>query len=129
MYAGASHGAVCEGKKHPGITAIYLTQSVKPDSTSEAWVSIFRERLEKSAPYCIVSDKDKAVMVISIVGMDADINKSTTAISLAIYTVRDSIFLDHWMYIADKESLEGSCDKAVAALQKEMRELKRLRMI
>jgi hypothetical protein len=33
------------------------------------------------------------------------------------------------MYVADKENLQSSCDKAVAALQKEMRELKRLRMI
>lgn len=129
IFAGSCHGAVCEGKKHPGITAIYLTESVKPESAAEEWASAFRERLAKSALYCIVPDKDKAVMVISIVGMDADINKSSTAISLAIYTVRDSIFLDHWMYVADKESLESSCDKAVAALQKEMRELKRLRMI
>jgi len=67
--------------------------------------------------------------VISVVGMDADINKSSTAISLAIYTVRDSIFLDHWMYVTDKENLESSCDKAIAALQKEMKELKRLRLI
>ena len=129
IFAGTCQGAVCAGKKHPGITAIYLTQSVKPDSAAEEWVSTFRERLEKSDPYCIVSDKDKAVMVISVVGMDADINKSSTAISLAIYTVRDSIFLDHWMYVADKENLQSSCDKAVGALQKEMRELKRLRMI
>jgi hypothetical protein len=129
MFAGTCHGAVCEGKKHPGITAIYLTQSVKPDSAAEEWVSAFRDRLAKSDPYCIVPDKDKAVMVISLVGMDADINKTSTAISLAIYTVRDSIFLDHWMYVADKENLQSSCAKAVTALQKEMRELKRLRMI
>ena len=129
MFACTCHGAVCEGKKHPGITAIYLTQSVKPDSAAEEWVSAFRDRLAKSDPYCIVPDKDKAVMVISLVGMDADINKTSTAISLAIYTVRDSIFLDHWMYVADKENVQSSCDKAVAALQKEMRELKRLRMI
>ena len=129
IFAGSCHGAVCAGKKHPGITAIYLTQSAKPDSAAAEWVSTFRERLEKSDPYCIVSDKDKAVMVISVVGMDADINRSSTAISLAIYTVRDSIFLDHWMYVADKENLESSCDKAVAALKKEMHELKRLRMI
>lgn len=129
MFAGTCHGAVCEGKKHPGITAIYLTESVKPESAAEEWVSAFRDRLRKSDPYCIVTDKDKAVMVISVVGMDADINKSSTAISLAIYTVRDSIFLDHWMYVADKENVQSSCDKAVAALQKEMRELKRLRMI
>ena len=129
LLAGSCQGAVCEGKKHPGITAIYLTQSVKPESAADEWVSAFRERLAHSDPYCIVPDKDKAVMVISLVGMDADINKTSTAISLAIYTVRDSIFLDHWMYVADKESLQSSCDKAVAALQKEMRELKRLRMI
>ena len=77
MVAGSCHGAVCEGKKHPGITAIYLTESVKPESAAEEWVSAFRDRLRKSDPYCIVPDKDKAV----------------------------------------------------AALQKEMRELKRLRMI
>ena len=129
MFAGSCYGAVCEGKKHPGITAIYLTESVKPESAAEEWVSAFRERLAKSDPYCLVPDKDKAVMVISVVGMDADINKSSTAISLAIYTVRDNVFLDHWMYVADKENLQSSCDKAVAALQKEMRELKRLRMI
>ena len=129
VMVGSSHGGVCEGKKHPGITAIYLTQSVKADSAAEQWVSTFRDRLEASKPYCIVPDKDKATMVISMVGMDADINKTSTAISLAIYTVRDSVFLDHWMYVADKESLESSCDKAVAALQKEMKELKRLRLI
>ena len=129
IFAGSSRGAVCQGKKHPGITAIYLTQTTKPDSAAEGWVTAFRDRIEHSDPYCIVSEKDKAVMVISIVGMDADINKTSTAISLAIYTVRDSIFLDHWMYVADRDNLQSSCDKAVAALQKEMRELKRLRMI
>src|SRR5579871_1857616 len=90
IFAGSARGAVCEGKKHPGITAIYLTQSVKPESAAEEWVSTFRDRLAKSDLYCIVPDKDKAVMVISIVGMDADINKTSTAISIAIYTVRDS---------------------------------------
>jgi hypothetical protein len=125
----SARAAVCEAKKHPGITAIYLTQSTKPDSAAEQWVSSFRDRLQSSDLYCIVPDKDKAIMVISVVGMDADINKSSTAISLAIYTVRDSIFLDHWMYVADKENLQTSCEKAVTALQKEMRELKRLRMI
>jgi len=129
VMVGSSYGGVCEGKKHPGITAIYLTQSTTADSAAEQWVSTFRDRLQASQPYCIVADKDKATMVISVVGMDADINKSSTAISLAIYTVRDSIFLDHWMYVADKENLESSCDKAVAALQKEMKELKRLRLI
>jgi hypothetical protein len=129
VMVGSSYGGVCEGKKHPGITAIYLTQSTKADSAAEQWVSTFRDRLQASQPYCIVADKDKATMVISVVGMDADINKSSTAISLAIYTVRDSIFLDHWMYVADKENLESSCDKAVAALQKEMKELKRLRLL
>jgi hypothetical protein len=129
VFAGSSHGAVCQGKKHPGITAIYLTQTTKPDSAAEEWVAGFRDRLEHSDLYCIVSDKDKAVMVISVVGMDADINKTSTAISLAVYTVRDSIFLDHWMYVADRDNLQSSCEKAVAALQKEMRELKRLRLI
>jgi hypothetical protein len=129
VMVGSSYGGVCEGKKHPRITAIYLTQSTKADSAAEKWVSTFRDRIQSSQPYCLVEDKDKAVMVISVVGMDADLNKSSTAISLAIYTVRDSIFLDHWMYVADKENLESSCDKAVAALQKEMKELKRLRLI
>jgi len=129
VMVGSSYGGVCEGKKHPGITAIYLTQSTKTDSAAEKWVSTFRDRIQSSQPYCLVEDKDKAVMVISVVGMDADINKTSTAISLAIYTVRDSTFLDHWMYVADQENLEGSCDKAVAALQKEMKELKRLRLI
>lgn len=129
VFAGSCHGAVCETKKHPGITAIYLTQTTKPESAAEEWVTAFRDRIEHSDPYCLVSDKDKAVMVISIVGMDADINKTSTAISLAIYTVRDSIFLDHWMYVADRDNLQSSCEKAVAALRKEMRELKRLRLI
>jgi hypothetical protein len=129
IFADSSHGAVCPGKKHPGITAIYLTQTTKPDSAAEEWVAAFRDRLEHSDPYCVVPDKDKAVMVISVVGMDADINKTSTAVSLAIYTVRDNIFLDHWMYVADRDNLQSSCEKAVTALQKEMRELKRLRMI
>jgi hypothetical protein len=126
---GSSRGAVCEGKKHPDVTALFLTQSTKADSAAEEWVSGFRDRIRDSDPYCIVPEKDKAVMVISVVGMDADVARSSTAISIAIYTVRDSIFLDHWMYVADKEDLQSSCDKAVAALQKEMRELRRLRMI
>jgi hypothetical protein len=125
----ASHAAVCEGKKHPGVTAIYLVQSTKPDTAADTWVSTFRDRINESDPYCIVPDKDKAVMVISVVGMDADVNKISTAISIAIYTVRDNIFLDHWMYVTDKDNLTSSCDKAVKALEKEMKELKRLRMI
>jgi hypothetical protein len=126
---GSSRAAVCEGKKHPDVTALFLTQSTKAGSAAEEWVSGFRDRIRDSDPYCIVPEKDKAVMVISVVGMDADVARSSTAISIAIYTVRDSIFLDHWMYVADKEDLQSSCDKAVAALQKEMRELRRLRMI
>ena len=129
IFGGSSHGAVCQGKKHPGVMAIYLTQTTKPDSAAEEWVTAFREQIEHSDLYCVVPDKDKAVMVISVVGMDADINKTSTAISLAVYTVRDSIFLDHWMYVADRENLQSSCDKAVKALQKEIRELKRLRLI
>ena len=129
VFVSSSHGAICQGKKHPGITAIYLTQTTKPDSAAEEWVTAFHDRLEHSDLYCVVPDKDKAVMVISIVGMDADIDKTSTAISLAVYAVRDSIFLDHWMYVADRENLQSSCDKAVTALQKEMRELKRLRLI
>jgi len=124
-----SHAAVCEGKKHPDVTALFLTQSTKAGSAAEEWVSGFRDRIHNSDPYCIVTEKDKAVMVISVVGMDADVAKTSTAISIAIYTVRDNIFLDHWMYVADKENLESSSDKAVAALEKEMKELKRLRMI
>jgi hypothetical protein len=129
LVPGSSRAAVCEGKKHPDVTALFLTQSTKPGSAAEDWVSGFRDRIRDSGPYCIVPDKDKAAMVISIVGMDADASSTSSAISIAIYTVRDNTFLDHWMYVADKESLPSSCDKAVAALQKEVKELKRLRMI
>src|SRR6266481_951991 len=87
---GTSRAAVCDGKKHPDVTALFLTQSTKAGSAAEQWVSEFRDRIHDSDPYCIVTDKDKAVMVVSVVGMDADASSSSTAISLAIYTVRDS---------------------------------------
>jgi hypothetical protein len=61
--------------------------------------------------------------------MDADVNKSSTAISIAIYTAKESLFLDHWMYVAGNDNLQSSYEKAVTALEKEMRELKRLRLI
>lgn len=124
-----SNAAVCDSKKHPDVTAIFVTPSVKTGSTAEQWVTGFRDRIHDSVPYCIVEDKDKAVMVISVVGMDADVSMNRAAISIAIYTVRDSIFLDHWMYLTDKENLPSSCDKAVAALEKELKELKRLRFV
>jgi hypothetical protein len=129
IFCSSSQAAVCESKKHPDVTAFFLTQSTKAGSAAEEWVDSFRSRIHDSDPYCIVTDKDKAVMVISVVGMDADVNGTSTAISIAIYTVRDSIFLDHWMYVSDRENLQSSCDKAVKALQKEMKELRRLRMI
>jgi hypothetical protein len=124
-----ARGAVCEGKTHPGVTALYLSQSTKENSAAEKWVSGFREHIQESDPYCLVPDKDKAVMVISVVGMDADTNKGSTAISIAIYTAKESLFLDHWMYVASNENLQSSSEKAVAALEKEIRELKRLRLI
>jgi hypothetical protein len=61
--------------------------------------------------------------------MDADANRNSTAISIAIYSSKESLFLDHWMYVADRESLESSSDKALAALAGEIKELKRLRLI
>jgi len=129
LVAGCSHAAVCEGKNHSGVTALYLSQSIKPDSAAEQWVSDFREQIQGSDPYCLVSDKDKAVMVVNVVGMDADLSKNSTAISIAIYTAKGSIFLDHWMYVAAKENLQSSSEKAFASLQKEIQELKRLRLI
>lgn len=125
----AARAAVCEGKNHPGITAIYLSQSTKENSAAEQWVSTFRDRIKESDPYCIVTDKDKSVMVVSVVGMDADVNKSSTAISIAIYTAKEGLFLDHWMYVAGNDNLQSSSEKAVKELEKEMRELKRLRLI
>jgi hypothetical protein len=85
--------------------------------------------LEKSAPYCLIQDKDKSAMVVSVIGMDADANRLSTAISIAVYSSKEGLFLDHWMYVADRDSLESSSDRAVAALEKEIKELKRLRLI
>jgi hypothetical protein len=129
IFPDPARAAVCEGKNHPGVTALYLAQSTKENSAADKWVSGFRERIQESDPYCLVPDKDKAVMVISVVGMDADANKGSTAISIAIYTAKESLFLDHWMYVASNENLQSSSEKAVAALEKEIRELKRLRLI
>ena len=67
----AGWAAVCEGSKHPGVTAIHLADATKADSTAARWVSDFRERIEKSAAYCVIADKDKSAMVVSIIGMDA----------------------------------------------------------
>jgi len=125
----AGHAAVCTGPKHPGVTAIYLADSTKANSTAAKWVSGFHDRIEQSNPYCLVDDKDKSNMVLSVIGMDADANGTSTAISIAIYTPKDSLFLDHWMYVVDRENLQSSRDKAVAALEKEMKELKRLRLL
>lgn len=129
IFSRSAHAAVCEGKNHPGITAIYLVQSTKENSAAEQWVTGFRDRIKESDPYCLVTEKDKSVMVVSVVGMDADVNRSSTAISMAIYTAKESLFLDHWMYVAGNDNLQSSCEKAVTALEKEMRELKRLRLI
>jgi hypothetical protein len=126
----SAQAAVCEKKKnHPGVTALYLSESVKENSAAEQWVSTFRDRIKESDPYCLVTDKDSAVMVLSVVGMDADANQGSTAISIAIYTVKESLFLDHWMYVASNENVSSSAEKAVTALGKEIRELKRLRLI
>lgn len=125
----SGRAAVCEGSKHPGVTAIYLADTTKADSTAARWVSGFRERIQKSAPYCLIQDKDKSAMVMSVIGMDADANRNATAISIAIYSSKESLFLDHWMYVADRDSLESSSDRAVAALEREIKELKRLRLI
>lgn len=129
LLAPSAGAAVCEGSKHPGVIAIYLTDSAKSDSAAAKWVADFRQRLEKSAPYCLIKDKDKSAMVISVIGMDADANRLSTAISIAVYTSKDGLFLDHWMYVSDRDSLESSSDRAVAALEKEIKELKKLRLI
>ena len=129
LLAHSAGAAVCEGSKHPGVIAIYLTDSTKTDSSAAKWVAEFRERLEKSAPYCLIQDKDKSAMVVSVIGMDADANRLSTAISIAVYSSKEGLFLDHWMYVADRDSLESSSDRAVAALEKEIKELKRLRLI
>ena len=62
-------------------------------------------------------------------GTDADLNGISTAISLAVYSTKESIFLDHWLYVSGKESLDSSAQKAVAALEGEVKELKRLRLV
>jgi ABC-type sugar transport system substrate-binding protein len=129
LLSGSALAGVCAGKNHPGITAIYLVQSTKENSAAEQWVTGFKDRIKESDPYCLVTDKDKSVMVVSVVGMDADVNKTSTAISIAIYTAKESLFLDHWMYVASDDNLQSSYEKAVKALEKEMRELKRLRLI
>lgn len=124
-----SYAAVCNGSKHAGVTAIYMADSTKAESTAAKWIAGFHERIQQSNSYCLVDDKDKSAMVLSVIGMDADINGNSTAISIAIYTPKDSLFLDHWMYVVDHENLESSGAKAVAALEKEMKELKRLRLL
>src|ERR1700757_755422 len=112
LVAVPSQAGLCTGKSHPGVTAIYLSQSTKEGSAAEQWVKNFKDQIKDSDPYCLVDDKDKAVMVVSVVGMDADLNKTNTAISLAIYTAKESLFLDHWMYVAGNENLENSAEKA-----------------
>jgi hypothetical protein len=121
--------AVCERKNHPGVIALYVSEATDSDSAAERWVSEFRELMRRSAPYCLVKQKEEAALALSVLGKDADLSGSSTAISIAVYAVKDDRFLDHWMYIAGKESLESSAQKAFATLDQEAKDLKKLRLI
>ena len=124
-----SHAEVCQGKSRPGVATLYLAESTGSNSAAKEWASHFRELIQKSPSYCLVDQKEKAVVIVSMLGTDADLNGISTAISLAVYTTKESIFLDHWLYVSGKESLDSSAQKAVAALEHEVRELKRLRLV
>jgi hypothetical protein len=107
---------------------LYISESAHGEAAKQ-WVSQFHELIGKSSVYCLVSQKEKAVLVVSILGRDADLNGISTAMSIAVYTVKYATFLDHWMYISGKDSLESSAQRAVAALEKEVDELKKLRLV
>jgi hypothetical protein len=121
--------AVCEGKSHPGVIALYVSEATDSDSSAERWVSEFRDLMRRSDPYCLVKRKEDAVLALSVLGRDADLSGISTAISIAVYAVKDDRFLDHWMYVAGKESLESSVQKAFAAVDREAKDLKKLRLI
>ena len=125
----SSHAEACQGKSRPGVAALYLAESSGSNSTAKGWASRFRELIQKSPSYCLVDQKEKSAVTVSMLGTDADLNGVSTAISLAVYSTKESIFLDHWLYISGKESLDSSAQKAVAALEHEVRELKRLRLV
>jgi len=125
----SSRAEVCEGKNHAGVATLYLAESTGGNSSAKEWASRFRELIQKSRSYCLVDQKDKAVVMVSMLGTDADLNGISTAISLAVYSTKESIFLDHWLYVSGKESLDSSAQKAVAALEGEVKELKRLRLV
>lgn len=120
---------VCQGKSRPGVAALYLAESTGSNSTAKEWASRFRELIQKSPSYCLVDRKEQAVVIVSMLGTDADLNGVSTAISLAVYTMKESLFLDHWLYVSGKDSLDSSAQKAVARLEREIRELKRLRLV
>jgi len=126
---GFSQAEVCQGKGHPGVAALYLAESTGGYSSAKEWASHFRDLIQKSPSYCLVSQKENAVVIVSMLGTDADLNGVSTAISIAVYSTKESIFLAHWLYVSGKESLDSSAQKAVAALEHEVRELKRLRLV
>ncbi|HYL12511.1 MAG TPA: hypothetical protein VEV41_05730 [Terriglobales bacterium] len=129
LVAGSCSAAVCEGKNHPGVTALYLAESTGNNNGAKEWVSDFRELIQKSASYCLVNQEKTAVLVVSMLGRDADVNGISTAISIAVYSAKEGTFLDHWLYISRKDSLQSSAEKAVTALEKEVSELKKLRLV
>jgi hypothetical protein len=129
LVAGSCCAAVCEGKNHSGVTALYLAESTSNNNAAKEWVADFRELIQKSPSYCLVNQEKAAVVVVSMLGRDADINGISTAISIAVYSAKESTFLDHWLFISRKDSLQSSAEKAVNALEKEVSELKKLRLV
>ena len=123
-----ARAAVCEARNHPGVVAFYITQTTKPDSASEEWVSAFRELLRKSPSYCLVDQRETATMVLSLVGLDTE-GKSATAVSIAVYFAKDQAFVAHRMYIAARENVESSAQRALANLDEEVKDLKRSRFL
>jgi hypothetical protein len=124
-----SQAEICQGKNHPKVAALYLAESTGGNSSAQQWASHFRDLIQKSPSYCLVSQKEDAAVIVSMLGTDADLNGVSTAISIAVYSMKESIFLDHWLYVSGKESLDSSAQKAVAAMEHEVRELKRLRLV
>ena len=124
-----SHAEACQGKSRSGVAALYLAEATGSNSTAKEWASHFRDLIQKTPSYCLVDQKEKSAVTVSMLGTDADLNGVSTAISLAVFTTKESIFIDHWLYISGKESVDSSAQKAVDALEREVRELKRLRVV
>ena len=118
LFGRPSLAAVCESETHPGITALFVEASTKQEELrSNQWVYSYRELIRKSASFCLVDKEDRALLTVSIIGVNADPEGVSAAMSVvSFFATGGHSYLDHALYVTGRNRLELSAKDALADL-------------